>query len=185
MIASRIEEAPSVHLIRRRCRSLSETRHRRQLPLKGKPLDDQPVISYDVSIKVGRNATAFLENATGIRWYRTLSGGAYGIRKAEISQNLYSLPLEGKVPAKRGNEVENYDMMLLGLEKPLLSIESSLPLLLPAYRDIFVQFIGNKTALTDGKAREMYPYTGPEDGSITGIPTHCIKIRFGNYDFYT
>ena len=39
-----IGEASSVHLISRRCRSLSETRHRRQLPLKGKPLGNQPVI---------------------------------------------------------------------------------------------------------------------------------------------
>ena len=34
-------EASSVHLISRRCRSLSETRHRRQLSLKGKPLETQ------------------------------------------------------------------------------------------------------------------------------------------------
>ena len=32
-------------------------------------------------MKVGRNAEAFLENAAGIRWYRTLSGGIYSILK--------------------------------------------------------------------------------------------------------
>ena len=36
IIAAGMGEASSVHLISRRCRSLSETRHRRQLPLKGK-----------------------------------------------------------------------------------------------------------------------------------------------------
>ena len=36
-------EASSVHLISRRCRSLSETRHRRQLPLKGKPMHDRDI----------------------------------------------------------------------------------------------------------------------------------------------
>ena len=39
--AAGIGEASSVHLISRRCRSLSETRQRHQLPLKGKPLETQ------------------------------------------------------------------------------------------------------------------------------------------------
>ena len=57
--------------------------------------------------KVGRNAEAFLENAAGMRWYKTLSGGTHGILKVETSQDLNSLPLEGKVPTEWGNEVES------------------------------------------------------------------------------
>ena len=58
-------------------------------------------------LKVGRNAEAFLENASGMRWYKTLSGGTHGILKVETSQDLNSLPLEGKVPTEWGNEVES------------------------------------------------------------------------------
>ena len=44
--------------------------------------------------KVGRNAKAFLENAAGIHWYRTLLGGVHGIVGLGLykDKNLYAGP---------------------------------------------------------------------------------------------
>ena len=89
MIAAAIGEASSVHLISRRCRSLSETRHRRQLPLKGKPAHDRDIAQKGMLM---------------IGW------------KCRGRSTLKAFPLSGKRPSLvDGNEVEGCDIIAAGM----------------------------------------------------------------------
>ena len=75
-------------------------------------------------MKIGRNATAFLENAADKRRMRTAWGSVHGKIKLWIEMRLGKLPLEvcfllrGRVPVKSGDEVENSDQIAAETGKP-------------------------------------------------------------------